>query len=398
MVFIKEPVIIDTDPGIDDALAIIFAFLTPEIDVKALTLTHGNVGLDAVTKNAVTLLHAVHEQRKHLGEPSSTLPVLAIGQSKPLSIDLVDATYFHGKDGFGEIYDELHPAPDNWEAFLDSENSDLKETTWFTASPRDAADEILHQLAHAPPLTVTICAIGPLTNIALAIQRDPVTASRAKRIVIMGGAVHVPGNTTPYGEFNFRADPHAADIVMQTTQGFQHSTQGYERRLALLKENKQAPQHVVLVPLDGSNDGTISKADYDNYIVPLGKSTPLHGFINAFMRWSFHICAAHYNLDNWAVFDAYAMFVLLEMIKDKGDGKNNEDFDKHWKYEYLDMAVETEGRYTLGQCCIDRRSWRKNQVPWHQQANAVQVITDGDGKRFRKALLATIFNAKFVNE
>ncbi|KAI8072479.1 Inosine/uridine-preferring nucleoside hydrolase domain-containing protein [Gongronella butleri] len=393
MVAIKEPVIIDTDPGIDDALAILFAFCTPEIDVKALTLTHGNVGLDAVTKNAVTLLHAVHEHRKHTGETPAALPVLAIGKDTPLSIDLLDATYFHGKDGFGEIYDELYPAPEDWESFLQHDDATVPSKAWFTPSPRDAADEILHQLKEAPPLTVTICAIGPLTNLALAIQRDPVTFSRAKRIVVMGGAVYVPGNTTPLGEFNFRADPHAADIVMEATQGFQHTPEGYQQRLDLIHANKAAPSHVVLVPLDGSNDGVIYKKDYEKYIVPLDKSAPMHTFINAFMKWSFHICADYYKLDHWAVYDAYAMYVLLDMITDKGDGQGNDEFAKHWKSEYLDMTVEAEGRYTLGQCCVDRRSWRKKQDPWHAQANRVQVIVDGDGKRFRKALLNTLFDA-----
>jgi inosine-uridine nucleoside N-ribohydrolase len=133
----------------------------------------------------------------------------------------------------------------------EEEDSAIAERRWFETTPRDAADEILYQLKQVEPLTMTIAAIGPLTNLALAYQRDPITFSRVKRVVIMGGAVNVPGNICAYAEFNFRADPHAAQIVMGTSKGFEHTPQGYQHRLDLIQQGKVAPCHIVIMPLDG---------------------------------------------------------------------------------------------------------------------------------------------------
>ncbi|CAO3640381.1 unnamed protein product [Cunninghamella blakesleeana] len=393
-----EPIIIDTDPGIDDALAIILAYLSPEIQIKAITLTHGNVGIDCVKKNAVTILNVMEEQRKYMKLPSKELPVLAIGADGPLAIEPVVATYFHHKDGLGGIYDKLHDAPKDWEKHLIHGNEGItnKEERWFETTERDGADEILYQLKQTDPLTLTIVAIGPLTNIALAYQRDPITFSRAKRVIIMGGNYNTPGNTVPYAEFNFRADPHAADIVMSTSQGFKHTPEGYQQRLSLIENKKVAPMHIVVLPLDGSDDGTISKDNYEKYILPLGKSTPLYSFINAFMIWSFDVCLDLFKLDNWAVYDAYTVLLMIEMISDKGDGINQDTtFNDRWEYEYADMVIETTGTRTLGMCCTDKRAWAPiDTSSWGPKRNNVQVFLKGDGLRFRKILLNTIFDAK----
>lgn len=116
------------------------------------------------------------------------------GCETPLESDQVFATEFHGEDGLGDIYAKgLHVAPTDWETqLLHHAESEGSKDTPFRTTPRDAADEILHQLANADPLTVTILAIGPLTNLALAIQRDPKTFSRAKSVVILGGYVLLP--------------------------------------------------------------------------------------------------------------------------------------------------------------------------------------------------------------
>ncbi|KAI8372843.1 Inosine/uridine-preferring nucleoside hydrolase domain-containing protein [Radiomyces spectabilis] len=401
MVAQREPIIIDTDPGIDDALAIFMALLSPEVEVRAITLTHGNTSLEHVKRNAVTLMHVFAEHQKHLGieVPIDSLPVLAAGCDRPLKADLISATYFHGEDGMGEVYSKnLHKAPSDWENQLlhkaeekvDNEYKD-GERPAFKTTPRDAADEILHQLREAPPLTISILAVGPLTNIALAYQRDPVAFGRAKRIVIMGGAVDGPGNVTPMAEFNFRADADAADIVMSSTQGFQHTPEGYQQRLDLISQNKPAPAHVVVVPLDASDEGAVTKQDYEKYIIPVDKKTPVATFCNAFLIWTFETCFRLYNLESLAIYDAFTLLTLIDMTADKGDGKNTETLDKHWSYKHLDMHVETSGIYTTGMCVYDRRLW--DETSFDNGVNNVQVITKGDGRRFNQYILNRVFDA-----
>ncbi len=174
-------VVVDTDPGIDDALAILLALRSPEVNVVGLTVVAGNVVVDQGTQNALAVLGAA-------GVPQ--IPVYR-GASHPLQGRLTTATHFHGSDGLGDL--GLHG----------------------TAQPRPEAalDFLLHAAEDgAGPLTVL--ALGPLTNLALACRADPTWAGRLDRLVIMGGAMGVPGNVTPVAEANFYSDPEAAAIVM----------------------------------------------------------------------------------------------------------------------------------------------------------------------------------------
>ncbi|CDH57324.1 inosine-uridine preferring nucleoside hydrolase [Lichtheimia corymbifera JMRC:FSU:9682] len=382
MTITKESVILDTDPGIDDALAMFYLLMNPKVKLTAVTLTHGNTNIDHVKRNAETVLHVMRKQRESLNQevPVEELPVLAIGSATPLKANNLFATYFHGVDGMGDIYSKNS----YWED-LAREGKPAYQTT-----ERDAADEILHQLKHADPLSISILAVGPLTNIALAYQRDPVTFSRAKRVVVMGGAVDTPGNVTPMAEFNFRADPDAADIVMGTSKGFKHSPEGYSTRLELIEQGKQAPMHVVVLPL--SSEGAISKQEYQERIVPV--KTPVGELCNAFLVWTFEVCSKLYNIETLCPYDAYTALLLVDMISDKGDGKNeSSDFDQNWVSRYLDLHVETKGEYTLGMSCYDNRGWDLDEPAWgdEQAANHVQVIVRGNGPRFARIFLDSVF-------
>jgi len=177
-----KKIIIDTDPGIDDAMAILFALNSPELEVVGLTTIFGNVHTDLATENALRLL-------EFAGHPR--IPV-AHGATKPLHIGFEDApTFVHGENGLGEI--EL-PA----------------STT--KADPRAAAQFIVDMIM-AHPREITLVPVGPLTNIALALALEPRIVANVADVVIMGGAGAVNGNVNPAAEANIWHDPHAADRV-----------------------------------------------------------------------------------------------------------------------------------------------------------------------------------------
>lgn len=174
-------IIIDTDPGIDDAMAIFLALKAPTLDVLALTTTYGNVSVDLATKNALTLLELA----------GSDIPV-AKGVAKPLAAQALPAPDFvHGKDGFGNI---------NW------------PSSSRQADDRSAA-QLIVDMVHQYPNEIAIVALGPLGNLAKAIELDPSIVDLVDEVILMGGAVEEKGNVTPVAEANIINDPHAADIV-----------------------------------------------------------------------------------------------------------------------------------------------------------------------------------------
>ncbi|WP_252502104.1 ribonucleoside hydrolase RihC [Sporosarcina sp. Marseille-Q4943] len=177
----KTPIIIDTDPGIDDVIAITAALFAEEIDVKLITTVGGNVGIENTTNNAVNLVN-------FLGKD---IPV-AKGADQPLLNKLVSAAKVHGESGVGGYH------------FETIENCTLLSSKHAVEELRDA---ILN--SNEP---ITLVPIGPLTNIALLLKMYPEVKNNIKQIVLMGGAAK-GGNMTPVAEFNMFVDPHAAKIV-----------------------------------------------------------------------------------------------------------------------------------------------------------------------------------------
>lgn len=173
------PIILDTDPGIDDAAAIVLALKHPEIDVKLITTVLGNVDVNKTTNNALRLV-------EFLG---SDVPV-AKGASTPLIREFEDASYAHGETGMdGYDFPEI-----------------TREPLAFHAV--EAMKQVLEQTDEV----ITIVAVGALTNLALLIKMYPECLKNIKEIVIMGGSIS-GGNTQSASEFNIYADPHAAKIV-----------------------------------------------------------------------------------------------------------------------------------------------------------------------------------------
>ena len=184
----KIPLLIDTDPGVDDALALLMAFADSRHDVVGLTIAAGNVGLHHTVANALKLCEVAGR---------GDVPVYA-GCAGPLLYPAPDAGYVHGQDGFGDVGYE--PA--------------ARE-----AQAEHAANAIL-RLSHQHAGKLLLVALGPLTNIALALKLDPTLPGRIARLVVMGGAVTCHGNITPAAEFNVYFDPEAAHIVFEAFPRF----------------------------------------------------------------------------------------------------------------------------------------------------------------------------------
>ena len=174
--------LIDTDTASDDAVAIIMALAEPDVRVLGLTTVAGNVGLEQATQNALLTVEIC----------KSDVPVFA-GADKPINRAHDHAHWFHGKDGMG---DRGFPTPKR------------------RPEREDAVDAIV-RLSHEEP-GLTLVTLGPLTNIALALKRDPKLAERIGRCVVMGGAPCCEGNVTPAAEYNIWVDPEAARAVFRS--------------------------------------------------------------------------------------------------------------------------------------------------------------------------------------
>ncbi|MGH8911401.1 MAG: nucleoside hydrolase [Acidimicrobiia bacterium] len=179
----STPVIIDCDPGHDDAIAILLALASPELDLLGITTVGGNSGLANTTRNALTVLEVAGR---------TDIPVAA-GCEHPLVRPLRIADHVHGKSGMdGPVLEPPTTVP------VDAHAVD------FIAATIERSDE-----------AVTLVPTGPLTNIAMLLRRHPDVEDKIRRIVLMGGAVGL-GNTTPSAEFNIWVDPEAADVVFRS--------------------------------------------------------------------------------------------------------------------------------------------------------------------------------------
>lgn len=179
----RRRIILDADTGVDDALAIMLAVRSPELEVLGITTVSGNVPVAQCTANTLLVLEV-------LGAPN--IPVVS-GAAAPLARKAFTAADVHGKDGLGNVTAK-HPAP-------------ARQAT-------QGAVEFLLGMIRRFPGELTLIATGPLTNVATAIQKGPDAMRRLQGVTVMGGAIRVPGNVGPTTEFNFAVDPEAAAIVL----------------------------------------------------------------------------------------------------------------------------------------------------------------------------------------
>ncbi|KAI9368998.1 Inosine/uridine-preferring nucleoside hydrolase domain-containing protein [Aspergillus egyptiacus] len=371
----KKKLIIDTDPGIDDILALLLAFSEKSEDVEVLliSLTFGNVEVKSCLRNVISMFHILEKEmqwRREQGRPEgfNTLrahrPIVALGAEDPLDDQKMLADYFHGIDGLGGIHD-THPhltPQDAWEHLFDPthEPLEIKSVPTGTSSHQSfipsklpAHEEILRTLRENDPDTVTIVAVGPLTNLALASAADPETFLRAKEVVVMGGAVNEPGNVTPVAEFNAYADAFAAARVYALTSPSPKSTLPVTSSLAEYPSTLSKQLTLRLFPLDITLRHGLNRGQFRKATAPLLEAgSPLAEWVCAFMTHTFATLERlHTNhigdSAELSLHDPVCVWYALTAA------------DEGWKPSEKspeDIRVETTGQWTRGACIVDRRA------------------------------------------
>jgi purine nucleosidase/pyrimidine-specific ribonucleoside hydrolase len=313
--------LIDSDPGIDDALAILLALRSRDASVEAVTTVAGNVPLDRATINARRILAVA---------AADPMPRLAAGAATPLKRELVTAGHVHGQDGLG-----------NLERFVEPDGRPRYPEPAHDLEMRSGPEVILDTVDRWGP-DLTIVALGPLTNVALALQQDPRRLGRVGRIVVMGGALTVPGNITPAAEFNIYVDPEAAALVLDAGLDVELIPLDVTRRVvlaqaALTERLRRCSDRVARFILDFTLHGFAFGADRE------GGGIVLH--------------------------DPLAMAVALD--------------PSLVTFEPLHVEVECEGKLTRGLTLADRREIRSHR----KRTPTCRVAMDVDAARVLEMLL-----------
>lgn len=321
----RNPVILDTDPGIDDALAILLALISPEVELLGVTVTGGNCSMLAGLANARSVLSMARR---------SDIPVCA-GVSTPLLRPLYTAAETHGASGLG--YAVLPDA-----------------THAHTAT--HAVDFVIEEIM-ARPGQVSLVPVAPLTNIAMAVRKEPRIVAAVKEVIIMGGAVRVDGNTTSLAEFNFYVDPHAAHIVMQSGMP------------------------ITLVPWDITRDVMLYQSHIDQL---LAIQSPVSRFLADATRFYLEFHLSSFGVAGCAINDPVAL--ALTFWPDLA------------QYEYVHVDVEHVSELSMGKSVItyvgdtthpprdtDITGFNRSLGKWqnvYRPAPNVRLVTGFDHERF----------------
>lgn len=295
----KPKLIIDTDPGHDDALAILMTVLSKQFDILAITTVAGNATIEKVTRNAQAILNVVGEDI-----------LVFSGLEEPLKRELVTAVV-HGESGLAGFNTTNTP---------------------FTLT-RNAPQKMV-ELVNANPGEITILALGPLSNVARAIQLGSKFASNVKQLVIMGGAIDVPGNKNRVAEFNFFVDPEAANIIFQSN----------------------TPK--VLVPLDACNEVVLQVEDFQKV-----QNDELKSILIPMMEHFIAGLTTDEGTTGILVYDALAAYFLLN--------------PRAFTLQPMDVVIETKGEHTFGMSIAERR-------PHKVEKTNVEVVVGINDKQFRQ--------------
>ena len=278
---VKHPIIIDTDPGQDDAVAILLALASPELEILGITAVAGNVPLALTEVNTRKICELA-------GRPD--IKVYA-GAIRPMLRNLVTAEHVHGRTGL--------------------DGPELPEPS-MPLQKQHGVDFIVETLMARPSGSVTLCTLGPLTNVALALVREPRIAPRIKQIVAMGGGFFEGGNVTPAAEFNIYVDPHAARVVLEAGIPF------------------------TLIPLDCTHQALTTKARVEKFRVMKNKTGPATAqLLDFFERFD----EQKYGTDGGPLHDPCVIAWLLQ--------------PELFSSRLVNVSVECESELTMGMTVVD---------------------------------------------
>jgi len=295
----KIPIIIDTDPGYDDALAIMLAIKSDLFDVKAITTVAGNSTIENTTRNARHILKLLNRE---------DIPVFS-GSEKPLKRELIKAVV-HGESGL--------------------EGLDPKDEPSLTSN---AVEKILSIIENSRE-RLTLVSLGPLTNVAKAMEKDFATMSKLKEIVIMGGAIRVPGNKNRVAEFNIFVDPEAAEIVFSSD----------------IKKR--------LVPLDACNDVKLTIENFNEI-----QNKKLKEPILSMMKPYIENISADEGVGAALMYDPLTVYSLIK--------------PSACKIRDYNVLVETKGKLTRGMTVADLRNIPKDAP----NVSVIEKISEEDFKK-----------------
>ncbi|KAK9461242.1 Inosine/uridine-preferring nucleoside hydrolase domain-containing protein [Lipomyces oligophaga] len=450
----SRKLIIDCDPGIDDVLALILALNCPEVEILLISLCFGNVNVTTSVRNVVATFQVLETDSQIRAKSdifprlpytekyasSESWPVVALGSREPVSSRrTVGAEYFHGLDGLGDVHTKVPefavhesyvlpflPEEDLSEAEKVARQEMLRTARGYKPTTEPSWREILRVLREEPLGTVTLVAIAPLSNIARAAMEDPVTFSRVKEVICMGGNIDVPGNMTPFAEFNFYADVDGAAIALATSSRTPSSTLPPCATAMASSFDQPDVKAVtwVLVPLDMTSRHRLRQAWFDERSAEWDRTTSDETLASsALLVWmGAWLETAFRNMDEFIDETWYASIHATAEQEDgvKGAYMNLHDpltmyyavlsdFDRSRLFkiqENVDMRIETVGQFTWGMCIVDRRKIKKRKCgepdperdigDWlvERKGNRINVAVDGPGsKAFSYYLLDSIFES-----
>ncbi|RDB25389.1 Inosine-uridine preferring nucleoside hydrolase [Hypsizygus marmoreus] len=355
----KTPVIIDTDPGVDDITAILLALASPELEILAFIVSFGNTDIESSYLNILKTYQAL---TRHFAENpsdeerfpnffSSIKPILARGCDGPLEGDLHSAQYFHGRDGLGGIA-ERHPDL-NVVGIQQAGESHPQ----LNLSGQSGVDVALDLIRTRSSRSITYVALGPLTTLARMMRLDAkLVRDRLGQVVCMGGALDVPGNTSPVAEFNFFADPYAVKELLISSE---HHTGLPLDRFIMLPLDITTPHELPFpsykAKIDPSFDSSAAPSVADGKL-------PLTHFTSSFLERTREIML-QFGKDAMELHDIVAVWCAIE----NPPGLSLSD---GWKARSRLFDIERAGELTRGMLVVDRR---EDESAYSPGANRAEI-------------------------